>query len=227
MVRFVSEFGAQAVPSHHDFIDTSHWPDLDWDMLESTHGFQRAKMEQHVQASAYSTFEAWSEATQRYQATLLRHHIETLRRLKYRPNGGFCFFMLNDSSPMISWSVLDHERGPKLAFQSVIEACRPVIVVADRLPPSVTPGECLAVDVHVVNDLREPLVDAVLRAHLRWSTGEHEWSFVGTAAEDDCTRIATLQFVVPDAPGQLWLDLTLDASTLAAATNRDQTLIVQ
>ncbi|CAB4883667.1 unannotated protein [freshwater metagenome] len=226
MVRFVSEFGSQAVPPHHEFIDASRWPDLDWDMLEQTHGLQRSLMENHVRVDAYATFDLWAEATQRYQATLLRHHIETLRRLKYRPNGGFCFFMLNDSSPMISCSVLDHQRAPKLAFQAVVEACRPVIVVADRLPPSVTPGECLAVDVHVVNDLRQPLTDAVLRAHLRWATGEHEWSFVGTAVDDDCTRIATLQFVVPDSAGELWLDLTLDAGAVAAATNRDQTLIV-
>ena len=112
-------------------------------------------------------------------------------------------------------------------FQAVVEACRPVIVVADRLPSSVKPGEGLAVDVHVVNDLRQPLLDAVLHAHLRWATGEHEWTFIGTADDDGCTRIATLQFVVPDSPGQLWLDLTLDAGSIAAATNRDQTLIVQ
>ena len=30
----------------------------------------------------------------RYQATVLRHHIETLRRLKYRPTGGFAQFLL-------------------------------------------------------------------------------------------------------------------------------------
>jgi beta-mannosidase len=178
-----------------------------------------------VRVGDYHSFEAWSEATQVYQATLLRHHIETLRRLKYRPSGGFCLFMLNDSSPMISWSILDHKRSPKLAFHAVVEACRPVIVVADRLPATVAPGDCLALDVHVVNDLREPLTDAVLRAHLRWATGEHEWSFVGTTEADDCTRIATLQFVVPDAPGQLWLDLTLDAGSIAAATNRYETTI--
>lgn len=227
MVRFVSEFGAQAVPQHHEFIDTSNWPNLDWETLEQTFGLQRSMMENHVRVDDYHSFEAWSDATQVYQATLLRHHIEALRRLKYRPNGGFCLFMLNDSSPMISWSILDHKRSPKLAFHAVVEACRPVIVVADRLPATVAPGDCLALDVHVINDLREPLIDALLRAHLRWATGEHEWSFVGTADADDCTRIATLQFVVPDAPGQLWLDLTLDAGSVAAATNRDESVIAQ
>ena len=134
-------------------------------------------------------------------------------------------FMLNDSSPSISWSVLDHKRVPKLAYQAITEACQPVIVTSDRLPETVAPGDCLALDVHVVNDLRVALESATLTAHLRWPNGEHEWTFSGSAAGDDCTRIGTLQFVVPDAPGELWLDLTLDAEHVAT-TNRDQTYIV-
>ncbi len=225
MVRFVSEFGAQAVPTTTDFIDSTNWPAMDWGDLEARSGLQRSVLERYVPAASYETFELWRNATQRYQADLLRHHIETLRRLKYRPAGGFCLFMLNDASPVISWSILDHHRVPKLAYDAVTEACRPVIVVADRLAPAVTPGDCIAVDVHVVNDLRVAVVDARLRAHLRWSNGEHEWTFTGTAEPDSVTRIGVLQFVVPDAPGELWLDLTLEADDVAT-TNRDQTLIV-
>ena len=226
MVRFVSEFGAQAVPNSAEFIDAGVWPTLDWEGLETRFGLQRSVLERFVQpSSAYATFEQWRTATQRYQADLLRHHIETLRRLKYHPAGGFCLFMLNDASPSISWSILDHKRSPKLAYHAVTEACRPVIVVADRLPAAVSPGDPIALDVHVVNDLRTALEGATLRAHLRWSNGEHEWTFTGTADADDVTRIATLQFVVPDAPGELWLDLTLEAEHVAA-TNRCQTQIV-
>ena len=133
--------------------------------------------------------------------------------------------MLNDSSPSISWSILDHKRVPKIAYHSITEACRPVIVVADRLPATVSPGDSLAVDVHIVNDLRTPIESATLRAHLRWVNGEHEWSYAGAADADSVERIATLQFVVPDAPGDLWLDLTLEADNVAA-TNRGQSLIV-
>ena len=42
------------------------------------------------------TFDAWRHGHAAYQAELMRHHIETLRRLKYRPTGGFCFFALAD-----------------------------------------------------------------------------------------------------------------------------------
>lgn len=226
MVRFVSEFGAQAVPNCSEFIDTGLWPMLDWEALETRFGLQRAVLKRCVQpAAAYATFEQWRTATQRYQAGLLRHQIETLRRLKYRPTGGFCLFMLNDASPSISWSILDHQRSPKLAYHAVTEACRQVIVVADRLPATVSPGDSIALDVHVVNDLRTALEHASLRALLRWSNGEHEWTFSGTADADEVTRIATLQLVVPDAPGELWLDLTLEAEHVAA-TNRYQTQIV-
>ncbi|MCU1397647.1 MAG: putative glycosidase [Acidimicrobiales bacterium] len=225
MVRFVSEFGAQAVPTSSEFIDPSGWPYLAWDELEERHGLQRSVLERYAPAASFGSFDQWRLATQRYQSAVLRHHIETLRRLKYHPSGGFCLFMLNDSSPSISWSILDHLRVPKLAYHAVTEACRPVIVVADRLPATVSPGDTLALDVHVVNDLRTAIDSATLRAQLRWSNGEHEWSFEGSADADSVVRIATLQFVVPDAPGDLWLDLTLEADNVAA-TNRGQTLIV-
>ena len=64
-------------------------------------------MAQRVPPDEHPTFDAWRMATQRNQATVLRHHIETLRRLKYRPTGGFCFSWLADPAPMISASVLD------------------------------------------------------------------------------------------------------------------------
>ena len=36
MVRFVSEFGAQAVPETADFCEPERWPDLDWERLGRT-----------------------------------------------------------------------------------------------------------------------------------------------------------------------------------------------
>src|SRR5204862_3282704 len=121
------------------------------------HGLDLEGMNRHVPPGMFNTFDAWRRASQAYQATLLRHHIETLRRLKYRPTGGFCLSMLADSSPMISTSILDSQRLPKRAFASVLEACRPVIVVADRLPSRVEPGAAVALDVHVVSDVRRGL----------------------------------------------------------------------
>jgi beta-mannosidase len=226
MVRFVSELGAQAVPTSSEFIDVDNWPDLDWQTLADHHGLQSAVFEQRVPPAAYRTFDEWRIATQQYQAVVLKHQIETLRRVKYRPTGGVCFYSLNDSQPMVSASVLDHERVPKLGFAAVVEACRPVIVVADRLPPRVTAGESLAVDVHVVSDLRRPLTNAKVTAHIGWHGGEHEWSWMGDVPADECVLVGTFSLVVPHAPGELVLDITLDADDVIA-TNRDRTTITR
>ncbi|MDO8362750.1 MAG: hypothetical protein Q7V88_07625 [Actinomycetota bacterium] len=219
MVRFVSEFGAQSVPDSNEFMQPERWPDLDWAMLTEQHGLQLEPFERHVPPGDYTTFDAWKQATQRYQAEVLRHHIETLRRLKFRPTGGFCFLNLFDPAPAVSWGVLDHQRRPKLAYRAVAEACHPVIVVADRLHHTLTAGDAIAVDVHVVSDLRTALQDVVCTATLRWPGGSHMWTWRGDVPPDDCVRVGTAQFVVPEVAGELWLDLTLEHAD-ATATNR-------
>ena len=177
MVRFVSEFGAQAVPAADAggdgaaFCEPERWPDLDWPRLGERHNLQKARFDRYVPPAAFATFDDWRDATQRYQAELIRRQIEVLRRLKYRPTGGFAQFCLADGHPGVTWSVLDHERRPKLGYESLRDACRPVIVVADRLPATVTPGDALALDVHVVSDLRVAVDDARVTARLRWPGG--------------------------------------------------------
>jgi beta-mannosidase len=224
MVRFVSEFGAQAVPETADFAEPDRWPDLDWDRLEAHHGLQREFLDRRVAEDDHADFDAWRAATQAYQATVIRHHVEELRRLKYRPTGGFVQFLLTDAQPGITWSVLDHERVPKAGYEALLEACRPVIVVADRLPATVAPGDELALDVHVVSDLRVPLVRAAVTAELTWPGGHRAWHWGGEVTADTCVRIGTVDAEVPDVPGDLTLDLTLTAGDVTA-TNRYTTVI--
>lgn len=122
------------------------------------------------------------------QARRVRRQIQALRRLKYRPTGGFVASF------------------PTSAHDLVGEACRPVVVVADRLPARVVPGQPLALDVHVVSDRRTELSGTV-EAELRWSGGAHRWTFAGEVPADACVRVGTLQLEVPDAPGELVLSL--------------------
>lgn len=205
-VRFPTEFGAQAVPETDDFVDAGAWPELDWDRLAATHNLQLALLDRHVPRDGH-TYESWKAATQAYQATLVRHHVETLRRLKYRPTGGFCQFAFADAHPGITWSVLDHERVPKAAHAALVAACRPVIVVADRPPATVTPGEALALDVHVVSDRRGHLTGTV-DVEARWEGGGHRWRFEGEVPGDSCVRVGTVQLEVPEASGDLVLALS-------------------
>jgi len=208
MGRFVTEFGAQAVPVTADFCEPERWPDLAWERLGHTHALQKAVFDQFVPPSAHATFDEWRTATQEYQAIVVRRHIEALRRIKYRPTGGFAQFCFADGHPAVTWSVLGHDRAPKLGYEALRDACQPVIVVADRLPATVAPGETLALDVHVVSDLRGQVDDATITARLLWNGGgSRTWRWRGDILADGCQRVGTVQIVVPDAPGPLALVL--------------------
>ena len=209
LVRFVSEFGAQAVPNNAGFCDPEAFPDLDWGRLCEHHGLQQWIVDERTPPDEYERFEAWRDATQLYQAHVLRTQIEILRRLKYRPTGGFCFFSLADPEPMISWSVLDHARSPKLGWQAVRDSCRDVIVVAEALPVFVSAGDELSVDLHVVNDTRDEISGAAVDASFEWAGGIQRWRFVGDIPPDDCVKVGTIELSVPATLGALRLQLEL------------------
>jgi beta-mannosidase len=208
MGRFVTEFGAQAVPATAAFMEPERWPDLDWERLGHTHALQKPIFDRFVPPADHPTFESWQEATQAYQALVVRRQVEALRRIKYRPTGGFAQFCFADGHPAVTWSVLGHDRAPKAAYDALRAACAPVIVVADRPPEALSPGTALALDVHVVSDLRQPLDVVEVTAQLSWDGGGRSWRWVGDLPADACQRVGTLQIVVPDAPGSLALELT-------------------
>ena len=228
MVRFVSEFGSDSPPSDAPFIDAqleSHeWPSLDWDEIQLETGYQRAVTERSFPPTEFDSFDEWRDALQYYQAHVLKVQIETLRRLKYRPTGGFCFSSLNDSAPAISSSILDHERRPKAAYAAVAAACAPVLVVTDPLPHAVQPGERLDLDVHVVSDLREPLDFAVVDAVATWRGGTQRWRFGGPIPADDVVKVGRIRLDVPDAVGSIAIDVHLTSGDVAS-TNHDSTTI--
>jgi beta-mannosidase len=211
LARFVGEFGAQAVPESAEWMEPARWPDLDWENLASAHGMAKAIFDRRVPPAEHASFEAWRKATQEYQANLLRHQVETLRRLKYRPTGGFCQFLFADPQPSISASVLDHQRRPKLGYRALAEACAPVIVVADRPAASYRSGQRVRLAVHVISDLRTPIEAARATATLWWPAGKQTWSFAGEIDADSCTRIGRLDMSLPaqTPPGPIRLELEL------------------
>jgi beta-mannosidase len=223
--RFVSEFGAQSVPDTADFMQPERWPNLDWEELSTRYGYEEDRFAERVPPGNYPTFDLWREATQIYQAELIRRHVETLRRLKYRPTGGFSQFMFADGRPGVGFSVLDHDRVAKLGYQALVDACRPVIVVADRLPATLTTGTPLALDVHVVSDRRHPIDDVTVTARARWSGGSQAWAWNGALPADSCTRVGTVSIVVPKARGQFQLDLDVVAGDNAASNRYEATLL--
>ncbi|MEP1126467.1 MAG: hypothetical protein ABJH68_21490 [Ilumatobacter sp.] len=229
-VRFVSEFGADSVPTVAPFVDEQlrerQWPDLDWEDLARRFGYQREPMETLFPPADQPSFEAWRKVTQLYQSHVLKVQIETLRRLKYRPTGGFCFSTLADPSPNISSSVLDHTRTPKDAYSTVRDACRPVIVVADPLPDWVNAGDSLRLDVHLVNDTRLAIGDARVEVTATWAGSSRRWTFGGPTEADDVVKAGTLEMTVPDTLGELAIELVATAGDRVIAGNRYTTAVV-
>ncbi|MGH9117420.1 MAG: glycoside hydrolase family 2 protein [Acidimicrobiales bacterium] len=222
LARFVSEFGAQAVPEDAGFCRPERWPELDWATLGRRHGLQRRFFDRTVPPDDFATFDEWRTATQRYQAELLKRHVETFRRLKYRPTGGFAQFLLADAQPAVSWSVLGHDRQAKPGYAALAEACRPVIVVADWPAPTVSPGERLSIDVHVVSDLRHSVTDATVVARLHWSGGDRVWRWRGDVPADGCVRVGSVAAEVPAARGELRLELLVYGPVRAANVYRSE-----
>jgi beta-mannosidase len=217
-VRFVSAFGAQAAPDGDDLGGAEGWPDPDWERLAADHGLDAEVMLRVVPPGAYRTHADWVAATQAHQARVVKHAIETLRRLKYRPTGGFAAYRLHDPTPQIGFGLLDATGRPKQAWHALVEACRPVIVVADPLPDPLEPGRRLALDVHVVSDERtgrNGLVEACLRA----PAGARTWRWEGELAADSCTRVGRIEWTVPASEGDVTLELRLTTGS-DVVTNR-------
>jgi len=210
LARFVTEFGAQAVPTTADWMEPVRWPDLDWARLGEHHALQLEALDHYVPRGA--TFSEWVSASQAYQARVIRFHVETLRRLKYRPTGGFCQFSFADGHPAVSWSVLDHEREPKAGYQALVASCAPVVVIADRPADHYPPGADVRLDVHVVSDLRRPLE----RVRVAASLGAECWRWEGDVPADSCVRVGTVHATMPTDPGPLQLTLTLTADAVTA-----------
>jgi len=230
LVRFVSEFGSQSVPADADFMDHDAWPNLDWDHLAEHHSLQKVFFDRYVPPRDFATLEGWADATRQYQATLIRHHVETLRRLKYHPTGGFTQFCFADSVPAVTWSVLSVERRPKEAYQALAAACRPVIVVAQRPPEHLHAREPIEWDVHVVSDLRVPLLGVQVTARLVAEHAEQRFGWDGDVGADECVRIGRISTTAPTVGGPLRLVLELHGTDAngdkISAENDYETMVV-
>ncbi len=222
-----SEFGAQAVPETADFVEPERWPDLDWERLEAHHGLQTRVP--RPPGAARPTTPPSTTGGRRPRRTRPRSSAttsRTLRRLKYRPTGGFAQFLLTDAQPAVTLVGARPRAGAQgRATRRCWRRAGPSSSSPTACPTSVAPGDALALDVHVVSDLRVPLVRAVgqRRADLarrRTARGTGAARSPPTAA---CASAGSTPRS-PACPASLVLDLTLTAGDVTA-TNRYQTVI--
>ncbi|MDG1198353.1 MAG: hypothetical protein P8O86_10085, partial [Actinomycetota bacterium] len=108
------------------------------------------------------------------------------------PTGGYCQFMLTDAMPYVSYAVLDDKRRPKLGWRALQAASKPVIVVADLHSSTLELGSHTC-EVHVVSDIREKIVAAIITVQWQCSGSDPiEWVFKGNFEADSVTRITSL-----------------------------------
>lgn len=212
--RFLGGFGAQSVDIRDWPEDSPTWP-----------GSQRSSFQRYLPRRAYGDGISWAHATRAYQADLLRHQIETLRRLKYAPTNGFCLMALVDATDEGGFGILDSQRRPKPALNAVADACRPVVVIADSPPKLVSAGEHLQLSVHAVNDLRREFGSVRVTARARCGTWNVSKTWEGPLDSDTVHHVGDFAFYVPSRTGTLIIDLDLQADGLAA-TNRYQTVVI-
>jgi len=157
---FVSEFGAQALPSvaalKKMFKPSQLWPP-DW----KAWAFRDFQFQQTFNVARVPMGKSLAEFvrnSQAYQARLVKDYVESLRIRKYKPVNGFFHFMFADCWPSITWSVLDVERTPKLGYFALRTACQPLLPIWRNMTPQFILGENLnwggrfLKDLVVVND---------------------------------------------------------------------------
>ena len=230
MARFVTAFGAATVEPQNPHLQDSHphdsqWPSLDWEQIAASIGAPTESLLHLVAPERGRDAADWAARTGLAQAEVIKTSIELLRRLKYHPTGGFSLFYLADATAAGGFGVLDRQRRAKPGWQALIDACRPVIVVADPLPALLSPGEEINLAVHVVSDESAPFGEAQVRATVRANiTGGgsaivSEQSWGGTIPADDCSLIGRVKAIVPGVANELVVSLKLTADQLSVTND--------
>jgi beta-mannosidase len=207
--RFVAEFGAQAPSGDGRLLDidgdaAERWPDLDWPTLADRYALELGPVRHQVPPDHHGSLADWTAAAQAHQAEVVRRHVETLRRLKYRPTGGFAAFALADPAPGATAALLSHDRTPKPAWDAFVEACAPVVAVLDELPDRLRTDDRVRLDLHVVNDRRVPIEGLRAIVTAAWEGHErepfHRVGWEGSVTADAVHRIGVVELTVPEPP---------------------------
>jgi len=153
--QLVTEFGAQSLPRKKTLETIIGSPNLfppDWKKL-SLHCAQKERLIER--AGDFKNIGDLIMATQQYQAKLIRYHVEFYRRRKFKPCNGAHVFCFNDCWPAVTWSLVEFDRTPKLAYKALKRSMAPLQAFIDleKLTPRV--NENVSLMICVVNDLQK------------------------------------------------------------------------
>ncbi len=216
MVCFITEYGAQAFPNVENLKkilkEDNLWP-LNWGLLKKRYRCQPMFFACWFNFKDYSNITEWVEATQSYQAELLKFYNELWRINRYNPNGGTLMFQFNDCFPGITWSIVDYWRTPKKGYYSTKLSFEPVYVMADWPKTHYKPNKTFTSNIYVVNDLHEPIPNA----KVQWQIQDTQKNTVASGDytcsldEDSIQTLGKITYTFPsDAQGSYTLILTLE-----------------
>jgi beta-mannosidase len=225
-VRFVSAFGAQSLTD--DDVDPASTDDEvvtersdpastadtagtepDWEQL-AARGVEVDTLRRVVPFAPPQDLRSWAQATRDHQADVVRSTIETLRRLKYRPTGGFSVHRLVDPEGHPGFGLLGADGSAKPAWDALRAACRPLVVIADPFPEPLASGDAIDLAVHVVSDEHVARPGCLVTASLRSAGGNRTWRWQGDIGADECVLVGRIKWTADDIPGPVELELQLE-----------------
>ncbi len=216
MVCFITEYGAQAFPSlenlKHIFNEDDLWP-INWKLLRDKHRCQPMFFARWFNIEKYGNISEVIDATQDYQAELLKFYNELWRINRYNPTGGTIMFLFNDCFPGITWSVVDYWRTPKKGYYTTQLSFEPVLVMADWPKRSYKPNKSFKTKIYVVNDLHERFSEVKIHWEIINNKKEKVATddFTTNLEEDSIQTLGEIRYQFPrDARGSYELVLTLE-----------------
>lgn len=156
-LSLVSEFGAQSFPNVENtkaLLGSDALP-LDWAYLERECTAKPTEFQHWIPVDQAANLADLVDMTQTYQAELNQYYIDNLRYLKYRPTKGILSFMLQDSSPAVSFSLVDYWREPKMSFYALKKAMSPQYIFTLLPKDLYVVGDTLKLPIFAVNDAWE------------------------------------------------------------------------
>ncbi|MFX1452421.1 MAG: glycoside hydrolase family 2 protein, partial [Promethearchaeota archaeon] len=219
-VRFVTEFGAQALPNLESmqkfpcFKDTPEdlFP-LNTGVLIKNHRYQQMFVRNYAKEEDFKTLEGFIQATQDYQAEIAKFHIELFRFLKYDHCGGVIHFLFNDCFPGITWSIVDYWREPKKAYHAVKNSFEPVYPFIMKWPNKhYSQGKRFKTDLYITNDLHQDFKNIKLTVNISPTSGEpiFQKNYNIDIDKDSLVKIGKMDIILPKGrSGRYKLNLKL------------------
>jgi beta-mannosidase len=144
--KFLSEFGAQALPSVASlkkmFKPGQLWPP-DWKEW-AFHDFQYFQTFNVARVNPGKSLAEFVENSQNHQAWLVKEYIQSIRLRKYKPMNGYFHFMFVDCWPAITWSVMDVDRIPKKGYAALKTASQPLLPLWRSIVTQFNPGDTIS-----------------------------------------------------------------------------------